>query len=69
MELTNYEQKLLRDLAGDDQGLRWGAAMSVSLEHLVSLGLISKGPNHELTEEGKKKAQDLIVHVYGAQCP
>lgn len=57
--LTDYELDLLRCLNGEDvPGLRWGAAMSVSVEYLYHRGyatrkISSRGIEYVITEKGK----------------
>lgn len=61
-DLCEFDIDFLREMNGEDRGLAWGAAMSVSLEFLYNRGYVTRiqkmsGLKYELTEAGKKIAE------------
>lgn len=58
--ITEHERLILRHLAGEQvEGILWGTAMSVSIEHLHGAGLVTRKLKdgviaYEITEEGRK---------------
>jgi hypothetical protein len=54
--VTDYDRKVLGEIAepGSQEGLTWGAAMSVSLEYLQGRGYMTKGMQPEITEAGRE---------------
>lgn len=61
MNLTNYDIALLTEMNGGpkDPSLRWGAAMSASIEYMRSVGLIAGLTNIKITEKGKEYLNGL----------
>lgn len=59
LEPLDYDMEVLRAIGGEDvPGLRWGAAMSVSVEYLKGRGLIrmlamNERGGFKLTEKGE----------------
>lgn len=59
-QITEYEKQLLRHLVGEQvEGLMWGAAISVAVEHLHGAGLVERRLRdgviaYEITEAGRK---------------
>jgi hypothetical protein len=58
--LTQLQRELLESMNGTrthhDDGLemRWGAWMSACLESLVGCGFVTRGPQYEITESGRR---------------
>ncbi len=51
--LSGYEIRVLWMMDGGPK-LDWGAAMSVSCEHLAGRGLCTYGPNFQITDAGRQ---------------
>ena len=53
--MTDYDKKVLAEIAnpGSQEGLHWGAAMSVALEFLQGRGYVTKGSEPQVTEAGR----------------
>ncbi len=53
-ELNEYDRKMLGILNGDFPNETWGAWWTPCLEFLSGLGLCTKGPNFQITTEGRR---------------
>lgn len=58
--MTDYDRKVLGEIAepGSQEGLSWGAAMSVALEFLQGRGYVTKGTQPQITEAGRDALKD-----------
>lgn len=67
--LTEYETKLLRHVATgeNDPDLRWGAAMSVAMEHLQGCGLLTRGRDVQATPAGRALVATLHAQIETAK--
>jgi hypothetical protein len=52
-DLTEHEIEVLKMMGGRREG-EWGARVGVCLEFLAGHGLCTRGPNYQLTDEGKR---------------
>ena len=55
VKLSDYELKVLKECNGEVQdGIIWGAAMSITIEFLQRLGFITIGSPTIITDKGKE---------------
>jgi hypothetical protein len=52
-DLTEHEIEVLKMMNGQREG-EWGAWVGACLEFLQGHGLCTRGPNYQLTDEGKR---------------
>jgi hypothetical protein len=55
-EMTEYDRRVLAEIAepGSQEGLAWGAAMSVSLEYLRGKGYVTRSTTPQITGAGRE---------------
>lgn len=61
VNLTDYDFEVLRAMAGERTMPLWGAALSITLEFLAGTGFVTRGPNYQITDKGRKYLDDQKV--------
>lgn len=63
--LAPYEIDCLVDFSGvERRDVQWGAAMSEAVSSLVSMQLLTRGPNHRVTHLGAAVANVLAKETH-----